>query len=51
MTDLPKSNTRRLARGMARAVCLLVAAITLSGCIVVPAGGYYRHYPRYYYPY
>ncbi len=35
-----------------RLVRLLVAlglAATLGGCIVVPAGGYYRPHPHYYY--
>ncbi len=38
-----------LGRNLARAVCLIVAGVTLSGCIVAPYPGYYRPYPRYFY--
>lgn len=48
----PKATSRRMAGRLVRAFCVLAAAATLGGCIVVPAGGgYYRHYPRYYYGY
>ncbi len=33
----------------ARVACLLLATVTLSGCIVLPYPGY--HHPRYWYRY
>ena len=35
-------------RTASRVVCLALAAVTLAGCIVVPAYGP-RYHPRYYY--
>ena len=36
------------SRSVIRAACLALAAITLAGCVVVPAYGP-RYHPRYYY--
>jgi hypothetical protein len=53
------TNSLRTARGFAmmpqariaiRAAAILAAALFLSGCVVVPAGGYY-HPHRYYWGY
>ncbi len=38
-----------LGRILVRAVCLVVAGVTLSGCIIAPYPGYYRPQPRYFY--
>ncbi len=34
---------------MVRGLCLALAALSLAGCVVVPARGYYRPAPVYYY--
>jgi hypothetical protein len=37
------------ANRLARAICVVLAAVTLSGCVVVPARPWHP-YARYYYP-
>ena len=45
-----RMNKRKWLRPAARTACVVLAALSLSGCVVYPAGGYYYR-PAYYHPY
>ena len=46
--SMTNGRRKRVAR-VARAVCVLLAAVSLAGCVVVPVRPYHPYYPRYYY--
>jgi hypothetical protein len=44
-----RTNKRNWLRPAGRIVCVVLAALSLAGCVIYPAGGYYyRPYPYHY---
>ncbi|HEX3346983.1 MAG TPA: hypothetical protein VHS58_02645 [Acetobacteraceae bacterium] len=45
---MSRCQPNRFGRVAVRAICLVIAAVSLAGCVIVPARPYHP-WPRYYY--